>query len=66
MSIILYVFLTKKRFSEENSDSVWVASSRVEPFSLARNEVSPMVALFFALFPWEDEGDGNTALHPLT
>ena len=43
MSIILYVFLTKKRFSEENSDSVWVASSRVEPFSLARKEVSPMV-----------------------
>jgi hypothetical protein len=46
--------------------SLWVASSRVEPFSLARKEVSPMVALFFALFPWEDVGDGNTALHPLT
>ena len=46
--------------------SLWVASSRVEPFSLARKEVSPMVALFFALFPWEAEGDGNTALHPLT
>ena len=39
---------------------------RVEPFCFARKEVSPMVALFFALFPWEDVGDGNTALHPLT